>query len=119
MFSSNVFGTSFGNLWTGGSGFTGMSQLTCIYNKAFLITEYGWTYSNGQTYEDGSINEIWYNIIHNIDNGLIGGLYFEQTDEPVSGKNFGLYGVSVAYENGTNSTAPDAFIADAITPHQQ
>jgi len=121
IFSANVFGTSFGNLFTGsGSKFKGITSLACTYDKPFLMTEIGPTYVSGQVYTPGDFNTIWYNVVQNIPNGLIGGVYFEQTDEPSLGKNFGLWGFNInTLRNGSSSIQPDVFLVDLIYPKQQ
>lgn len=119
-FAGNIFGTSFGNLFSGdGGSWAGISKLSCQYNKPLLITEYGPTYMTGQTYTTGALNQIWSNIVANQPNGLLGGCYFEMTDEKALGKDFGLYKATVTQVAGATSTTADVFVADTITAKQQ
>jgi len=120
IFSANVFGTDFGNLFAGSGSFYGVSALSCRTNKPFLITECGPTYKTGQVYNAGAFNQIWSNVAANINNGLLGAVYFEHTDEPALGKDFGMFGLQVAkLSDGTNSSSPNVFVPDNLTPKQQ
>jgi hypothetical protein len=121
VFSANVFGTSFGNFFSGGtSSWTGITKLTCQYNKPLLLTEFGPTYETNKVYNTGAINQIWYNIIQNAGNGLIGGIWFEHTDEPAIGKDFGLFKLAVtAVAAGVNSSLVDVWVPDTLVPKKQ
>jgi len=121
IFSSNVFGTNFDYLFEGynDGSFYGVSYLQCAYNKPFLYTELYSTAAEGEGYVTGTFNEIWYQVWRDIQAGLIGAVWFEQTDELALGKDSGFFALTVAGNRTQNSTSPNVIIPDNLAMKQQ
>ncbi len=89
------------DLWNGGGGFSGFKNLSKLYNKPLFIGEYGWHQTNNSinaalpgnkfwvtnflTFLIDWFNQIYQSLVTNIDNGCIGGAFFEYSDEKEKG----------------------------------
>jgi hypothetical protein len=65
-------------------------------------------------------NQIYSDLIQNIDQGCIGGAFFEYNDEPLKAdvlqQTMGVVNFSVAFDSaGNRSDSPNIFIADTAT----
>lgn len=117
IFTANVFTLNYDSLVNGDSQTVGISKLGCQFNKPFLMTETGRTASAGKGYNTGDIPTIWYQTLKNTDNNILGAVWFEQTDEPSKGKDFGLFSLSVTTTStGATSDQIDVFTPDTVSP---
>lgn len=121
IFTANIFTTNYDSLFGGNSDQLGIAKLSCYYNKPFIMTEIGPTAAAGKVYNAGTINTLWYQFVKNIPTGgVIGAVWFEQTDEPALGKDFGLFGLTVTTRSdGSRSDQQDVFIPDTLVRKQQ
>ena len=111
VFSTNAGyrGVDFQDLWSGDRtpGFSGFTNLSRNYDKPVLISEIGWHQLNNtvtQAIPDWS-NQIWADLVKHIDQGCIGGVFFEFSDEPYSkvGNNrFVLFSLIFDRSSSTN-----------------
>eukprot|EP00026_Physarum_polycephalum_P003205 Phypoly_transcript_03215.p1 GENE.Phypoly_transcript_03215~~Phypoly_transcript_03215.p1 ORF type:complete len:531 (+),score=37.96 Phypoly_transcript_03215:28-1620(+) len=121
VFSLNVFrGVTTTTLFPGIANVTaGFQWLTCAYSKPLLISEFGFT---GQNYKSGAINQLYSDFIAHYSSGLIGVVYFEYSNEAqkkASQANMGAVSVQIQVNGTQNSTTPDVFLLDTVTPKQQ
>jgi len=115
-------GTTFTNLWTGTPPtFSGFFNLSCATGKPLLIGEMGWVQvNNSQDIAQPTwFNELYYNLVENIDNGCIGGIFFEWNDEPqkpaANQRTMGLVRYEVTdNSDGTTSVDMDTWTADTL-----
>jgi len=123
IFSTNAGyrGTDFQDLWTGEftEGFSGFSVLSAQYNKPVFIAELGWHQLNSETNYaiPNWFNQIWKDLVNHVDEGCIGGCFFEYSDEPNKAdplqQTMGVVNFTVSIsESGVRSDEPDAWNPD-------
>lgn len=103
------------DLYTGNPsrGFPGWKKLSEESGKPLLIGEIGWLSINNTAYKEnpGWFNNVWKEVIEHIDDGCIGGIFFEYSDEKYkkSGPDQKQLGVVtlVPYEKDGKSTEED------------
>lgn len=113
-------GFTFSDLWTGNSIFQGWYALSCRYNKPVFIGELGWhTINNSISYTNPDwFNQIWKDLVGHIDQGCVGGAFFEYSDEqlkPTEQQTMGLVTPSVNSSGGMPSTQQYVWNADIVT----
>lgn len=113
----------FYNLWSGEQPrFAGFYNLSCYYQKPLLIAEMNPVgYQNppaGAFYPTG-FPQMWRDLIQHVDQGAIGGVFFEYNDElwKASGNQnlLGIVSTAVACIDGKCSNQTDVWIPDAYT----
>jgi len=112
-------GVSFTDLWSGNSNFEGWHKLSCKYQKPLFVGEIGFhSLNNSITGANPHwFNSQWKDLLMHIDQGCIGGAFFEYSDEPHSKvdplqQSMGLVQFSVGEANGQRSTSPDVWVPD-------
>jgi len=72
-------GFTYSDLWSGnGQDFEGLYKLSCQYNKPVFIGEIGWHYLDNATAEFPNwFNQNWQDLVNHIDQGCIGGAFFD------------------------------------------
>lgn len=112
-------GVTFTDLWNGNPVTKGWHHLSCQFNKPVFIGEMGWlSENNAINYQIPNwFNQMWRDLVHNIDRGCIGGAYFEYSDEIYSKvdplqKHLGVVRLEIDVTNGVQSTAPNAWNPD-------
>jgi len=127
VFSSNAGyrGLNFQDLWTGnpGEAFAGFKNLSAAYNKPLFISEMGWHQINNSVTEaiPNWFNQQWEDLVNHIDDGCIGGAFFEYSDEIYTKadalqQDMGVVSLSVNVETGgEKSDQQNVFIADIAT----
>lgn len=114
----------FYNLWSGEQPrFAGFYNLSCYYQKPLLIAE-----MNPVGYQNPTDNvsyptgfpQLWRDLLNHIDQGAIGGVFFEYNDEvwKASGSQnlLGVVSAAVTCVNGQCSNQTDVWIPDTFTP---
>jgi len=109
-------GFSFSDLWSNPT--TGLYALSCQYNKPVFIGEIGFLSFNNsatQLYPNW-VNQVWKDLVGHIDEGCVGGAFFEYSDEPytkadINQQALGVVALSVI----DGSDQPNVFVADLAT----
>jgi len=106
-------GFSFTDLWSNPD--TGLYNLSCTYNKPVLIGEIGFlSLDNAATYlYPDWFNQVWQDLVGHIDQGCVGGAFFEYSDEPLTKVDptqqaLGVVALAII----DNSDQPNVFVAD-------
>jgi len=113
-------GPTFTDLWSGDIYTYGMYNLSCSTGKPIFIGEIGWRSENNSIMSTfpNWFNENWQDLTAHIDQGCIGGAFFEYNDEPMKvdpmQQTMGSVKFSISYSNGANSTAANAWMADEL-----
>jgi len=118
-------GLDFSDLWTGNSQFDGWYKLSCKYQKPLFIGEIGFhSVNNTETDVDPNwFNSIWRDLLRHIDDGCIGGAFFEYSDEPYSKvdplqQTMGLVQFTPTVQNGASSLSPNVWTPDTVVRKQ-
>jgi len=101
VFSTNAGyrGFTFTDLWTGNSGASGWQYLSCKYNKPLFIGEIGQHSTDNFVNSDSWFSSVWADLYSHINEGCIGGAFFEWNDEPMKAgpqQTMGLVSLQVA-----------------------
>jgi len=110
-------GISFTDLWSGNSVTKGWFALSCQYNKPVFIGEIGWQDMNNDIMSSipNWFNQIWLDAINHIDQGCIGGTFFEYSDEPMKPalqQTMGIVSFVESIVDGVSSLAQFAWNPD-------
>jgi len=112
-------GISFVDLWSGSSlgTYPGWYQLSCQYNIPVFIGEIGWQDADNTIMESipNWFNQIWLDGINHIDQGCVGGTFFEYSDEPLKAalqQTMGVVSFEASVVDGVTSTQANAWNPD-------
>jgi len=114
-------GLGFQNLWTGtGSDFLGWKTLSVTYNKPLFIGEIGQPDQPTVTASHPDwFNQHWKDLIAHVDDGCIGGAFFEYSDEELKEdplqREMGVVALSTTVKDGKSSEDEDVWFPDTVT----